>query len=409
MHRRRTGFREHVKRLIPYNIEDRNGIGKHRRSSAADSGKRKRFMRICHLTSVHTPFDTRIFHRECRTLAEAGHEVHLITRHGRDETVDGVHIHSIPSYDSKIKRMLFAVLAVYRKALEGGYDVYHFHDPELIPVGVLLKLRGKKVVYDVHEDYPVYFRYKEAFPRPLRRPLAWLMGKMERAAGPVFDAVVAATPTIYERFSALNRKTRIVHNFPSRAGIGRENPGPKEDAVVYVGSLTLDRGIEEMIEAVNIARSILPVRLLLAGDFGSRKVEEYVKNLPGFSCVDFHGHTSRDETTRLLSRAKIGMVVCRPQDNYRFAYPTKLFEYMAAGLPVIASDFALWREIIEGAGCGLTVDPTSPGEIADAIVNILRDPVEARAMGERGKRAVREKYNWEKEKEKLLGLYEDIS
>jgi len=366
-------------------------------------------MRICHLTSVHIPFDTRIFHRECRTLAEAGHEVHLIARHERDETVDGIRIHSIPSYDSKIKRMLFAVRAVYRKAIEGTYDVYHFHDPELIPVGVLLKLRGRKVVYDVHEDYPVYFRYKEAFPRPLRKPLAWSIGKIERAAARMFDAIVAATPTIYERFSALNRKTCLVHNFPSRAAIGRENPGPRENAVVYVGSLTLDRGIEEMIEAVNIARAKLPVRLLLAGDFGSKREEEYVKGLPGFSCVDFHGHTSRDETMRLFSRAKIGMVVCRPQDNYRFAYPTKLFEYMAAGLPVIASDFALWREIIDEAGCGLTVDPTSPVEIADAVAAILGDPAEARAMGERGKQAVLEKYNWEKEKEKLLGLYRDMS
>ncbi len=368
--------------------------------------------KICHLTSVHVPFDTRIFFKECKSLAEADYEVHLIARHERDETIDGIHVHAIPEFNSKIKRLLYSTRAVYRKALEGDYDVYHFHDPELIPAGVLLKKRGKKVIYDVHEDYPVYFIYKEAFPRALRKSLAWLIGKIERYSAGMFDAVVTVTPTIYERFKSLNPNTYLVYNFPSIEGlVPDEELTPwqnKSDAVVYVGSLTLDRGVEEMVRAAGLVQEKIPVSLLLAGDFAGRSDEEYIKSLPEFSFVDYRGHTSRDETSHLLAQAKAGLILCYPQRNYRDAYPTKLFEYMSAGIPVVASDFPLWKRIIESAGCGLTVDPKNPEKIAEAVITLLDNPRESEEMGKKGREAVKKKYNWENEKKVLLNLYKNI-
>ena len=369
-------------------------------------------MRICHLTSVHVPFDTRIFHKECRALVEAGHEVHLIARYDRDETVDGVHVHPIPSFKNKVERMLKATIALYQKALAGSYEVCHFHDPELIPVGILLKLRGKTVVYDVHEDYPVYFRHKEAFPALLRIPLSNLINIIERFAAGRFDAVVTVTPTIQKRFRKLNSNSVMIRNFPSFDEItptDGDAPGSeKSNTVAYVGSLTLDRGVEQMVRAIGIVRERMPVRLLMAGDFGGPAEEEYIRDLPEYAFVDYRGHTSRKETIDMLAEAKAGLVVCHPRINYMHAYPTKLFEYMAAGIPVVASNFPLWRDIVEDAGCGYLVNPMNPGAIADAIIRLLTNPREANAMGTRGREAVREKYTWDGEKKALLDLYSNL-
>jgi len=366
-------------------------------------------MKICHLTSVHVPFDTRIFHRECRSLADAGHEVHLVARHTVDETVDGIRIHAVTGYAGKMKRIVAAPREVLRRALEDRYDVYHFHDPELIPVGVLLKRRGLTVIYDVHEDYPVYFRHKAAFPRPLRRPFAAAISVIERFTAGLFDAVVTVTPNINERFLRLNDRTVLVRNFTDAAELadcsGKTAWNERDDAVAYVGSLTLDRGVEEMVEAVGRAAVKTPVRFLLAGDFVSRDDEKTIRRLPGWKHVDFQGRTNRTETAALLRRAKAGLVVCHPQSNYMRAYPTKLFEYMAAGIPVVVSDFPLWRGIVGSAGCGLMVDPLDTKAISEAVVRLLEHPREAEEMGRRGREAVLDRYNWDNEEKTLLDLY----
>lgn len=369
-------------------------------------------MKICHLTSVHTPFDTRIFYKECRSLSEAGYEVHLVTRHMRDDVVDGIYLHAVPGFPGKIKRILNSTRAVYKKALSDEYTLYHFHDPELIPVGLLLKYKGKKVVYDVHEDYPEYFKYKDSFPPALRGTFARIIGIIEHFVAGRFDAAVVPTPTIFERFRILNPNTALIHNFPSMDEFSPDVVTvpwqSKSDEVVYVGSLSLDRGIEEMVRAVGLVQERFKVRLLLAGDFVSKSDRDYITAMPEFSFVDYRGHTSREETVRLLARAKIGIVICHPHFHYQCAYPTKLFEYMLAGIPVITSDFPLWRSLVESVGCGLTVDPMNTGEIADAIASILGNSVEAKKMGIQGREAVESNYNWNTEKKTLLDLYEKI-
>ncbi len=370
-------------------------------------------MKICHLSSVHIPFDTRIFHKECRSLASEGHEVHLVVRHDRDEIVDGIHIHAIPPTRNRIRRVLGATLDIYRRAMEERYDVCHFHDPELIPAGLLLKARGRTVVYDAHEDYPVYFRSKEAFPPILRRPFSLAIAALERVSAPLFDAVVTVTPTIQRRFERMNKNSVLVCNFPFAVeAAGFRDTASRDDnkaSVVYVGSLTLDRGIREMIQAIGIAHERMPVGFMLAGDFVSADNEAKVRSLPEFAFVDYRGRTTLEETRELYRNARAGLVLLHPKANYMDAYPTKLFEYMAAGLPVVASDFPLWRSIVDGAGCGICVDPLNPTAIAGAILRLMRNPDEAREMGARGRQSVIDTYNWEREQVKLAGLYDRLS
>lgn len=359
-----------------------------------------------HLTSVHPPFDTRIFHKQCRTLADAGYEVVLIAPHGQDEMLHGVQIRGLRPARNRFERMLLTTVRLFTKALKEKGSVYHFHDPELIPVGIALRVLGKRVVYDVHEDVPKDILGKQWIPRPLRKVLAVVAGFMEAIGAFAFHAIVAATPSIAERFPS--SKTVQVQNFPVVGELVSDRPTPYESRppwVAYVGGIAENRGIREMVKAMSQLDLRKQGRLRLAGLFMSGDLEREVKATPGWTNVDFLGWRSRNELADLLGNSRVGLVLFHPEPNHVEAQPNKLFEYMSAGIPVVASDFPLWRDIVDGAGCGLLVDPLDPNAIASAIKYLLTHPGEANAMGERGRRAVQERYNWGAEAAKLLDLY----
>jgi glycosyltransferase involved in cell wall biosynthesis len=166
------------------------------------------------------------------------------------------------------------------------------------------------------------------------------------------------------------------------------------------------RGIKEMIKAVGLIPEDIAVNLVLAGSITEQDVQKAVSSAD--RRVNFIGWQSREQVAKLLGRARVGLVLFHPAPNHVDAMPNKLFEYMSAGLPVIASDFPLWRKIIDDIGCGLLVDPLDPKKIADAVQWILEHPAESEDMGKRGQEAVYERYNWDQEAEKLLSFYDEI-
>jgi hypothetical protein len=309
---------------------------------------------------------------------------------------------------SRVLRMTLGAWRMLRAVQKARPDVAHFHDPELIPVGLALKLSGIKVIYDVHEDVPRQILTKYYLPAVFRKPAAWFMEAVEWIAGRCFDAIVPATPKIAVRFPA--DKTVVVQNFPILEELVAPEPLPYEQRpphFAYVGGITRARGAREMVEAIGRVSSG-EARLRLAGAFSPKNLQSEIKALPGWDKVDFLGWADRRQVAGLLGNVRAGLVLFHPGPNHCSAQPNKMFEYMAAGLPVIASDFPLWRQIVDGAGCGLLVDPLDPVAIADAMQWILEHPAGAEAMGRRGRQAVEEKYNWEREAEKLIGLYERL-
>lgn len=362
--------------------------------------------KVCILTTVHPPFDTRIFHKEAKTLVRAGYDVTLIAQHERDEVVDGVKIIALPKPRNRLSRMFSLTWRAFHKAIRQRANIYHLHDPELIPVGMLLKLQGKRVVRDVHEDVPKQILSKDWIPRPLRRLVAGAARVAEALASWAFDGIVAATPAIAKRFPA--GKTIVVQNFPILKELVAPESTPYQNRpakVIYVGGITAIRGIREMVQAVSLLPESLNARLVLAGEFSPPSLEAEVRGLSGWERVEFVGWQDRASVARLLGKARAGLVLFHPEPNHLEAQPNKLFEYMSAGLPVIASDFPLWREIVNGVGCGLLVNPLDPKAIAEAIQYLLIHPEEAEEMGRHGQQAVQERYNWDTEKEKLLSLY----
>jgi glycosyltransferase involved in cell wall biosynthesis len=359
-------------------------------------------MRICHVTTLHQPDDARIVVRECATLAAAGHDVHLVARAGRAQEHDGVAYHPAEAHGS-VGRRLAAALTAARRV---GADAYHLHDPELIPVGVALKAAGARVVYDAHEDTPQEVADHTGGLAGRLLPPAWTA--TEAAAGRLFDGIVAATPTIARRFPA--RKTVLVRNFPVRREAATFAGPPlaeREPVAVYVGGVTAARGAPEMVRAIERV-GVAGARLALVGDFQPAALRAELEALAGWGRVTALGRVSREGVADALRSARVGLAVLQPLATHLDALPVKLFEYMAAGIPVVASDFPLWREIVEPEGCGVLVDPQDVGAIAAAVERLLVDPVAGGELGARGRAAFERTYSWDAEGERLVALYERL-
>jgi glycosyltransferase involved in cell wall biosynthesis len=364
--------------------------------------------RIVHLSSVHPPFDIRIFHKECKSLARAGWQVVFVVPHDRDEIADFVKIRGVPEVKGRLLRVTRTVWNIYQESLRQNADLYHFHDPELIPVGLILRARGKKVIYDIHEDVPKDILSKYYFPKWSRKIISWAVGQIEISASSRFSALVAVSPSIAMRFQSLNVKTILVQNFPDLMEIGGVAPADwnkRGNDVAYIGGIGERRGVRQMIEAMALLPVSSPVSLQIASAEPPQQIIPDLVSLPGWSKVRYVGNLGRSEICHLLDHVRAGLVLFHPEPNNLESMPHKLFEYMAAGIPVIASDFPFWRKMLGPMQCCLFVDPLKPLAIAEAIEFVTSRPETAEQMGRRGQEAVQRHFNWKTQADRLLDLY----
>lgn len=365
-------------------------------------------VKVAHVTSAHSRYDIRIFQKECRTLASHGYEVSLVVADGQgDEVKDGVSIFDAGVLRGRLNRIFRTTQKVLKKALALQADVYHLHDPELIPVGVKLKKQGKVVIFDSHEDVPKQLMSKPYLHPLVRRSVSLAFAYYERKACRKLDAIITATPFIRDKFMAINPRALDINNFPMVGELDAMVPWDKKQSeVCYVGGITSIRGIREVVRSLESLQS--PARLNLVGRFNQASVEAEVKQSKGWSSVNECGQLGRVEVREVLGRSMAGLVTFLPLPNHVDAQPNKMFEYMSSGIPVIASNFPLWREIIEGSQCGLCVDPQDPQAIAKAIDYLVSNPEKAEQMGRNGQKAVNERYNWDQEGSKLIAFYSSI-
>jgi glycosyltransferase involved in cell wall biosynthesis len=368
--------------------------------------------KVAHLTSVHATTDTRIVHKECATLACEGYDVVLIAPGPPSVLPANVRHHPVPLPRNRFERFTRTVPSVYRAATEEAADVYHFHDPELVFAGALLRARGARVIFDVHEDVPLDIQTKPWIPSPFRplvsRAAAFVLRCVER----LFTAVVSATPSIAKTFT--HRNAIIVRNYPIRGEFSvQADPTPYSQrpmTALYLGSITALRGAEQMIQAMENPALPSDARLLMVGPFEDDALRARCASLEGWARVDAPGTLPRQALPSILGSARMGLLVFQPAPNHDNAMPTKFFEYLGVGLPVITSKLlTAFHEIVERYHCGILVDPRDSDEIAEAMKYLFEHPEEAQAMGERGKQAVTDGYEWSSEARALVTLYREIA
>lgn len=365
-------------------------------------------LKICHLSSAHADGDIRIFHKECVSLAEAGNEVHLIIPNTKSRTEKGVIIHSFDFKPSgRIKRFISTTYRTYKIARKIDADIYHFHDPELLPYGLKLKRKGKHVIYDAHEDVPRQILGKHWIPGLIRSTISRIFEKYENYVAKRLSYIVVSTPTIKKRFEKINPKCMDICNYP----ILEENTDlvswdNRKNEVCYIGGITEIRGIKELVESLKYNAE---VTLNLAGKYSPDSFRDDLAGIESWKQVREYGYVGRAEVIEILNRSKVGMVTLYPQENYLDSLPIKLYEYMLSGMPVVASNFPLWKQIIVDSDCGICIDPKDPQEIATAIRFLLDNNDRAREMGLNGRKSVLEKYNWSIENQKLISIYQSLS
>jgi glycosyltransferase involved in cell wall biosynthesis len=364
--------------------------------------------KICHITTVHSVFDDRIFFKECMTLARQDYEVILIAQHDKNEILHGIKIVALPKVKRRFSRILGLTLTALGIAIKQRADVYHFHDPELLPVGILLKvLTLKKVIYDVHEDYKQKFLSKPWINKELRKPISRLFGFWEKISCMFFDYIITADTHIKMQFN--RSKSEVIANYPPLNFLDNVSrfEGSNSLKIIYAGTIAEDRGSSVMIEAMkNLVH--MDIELHIIGEIQSGDLINEVKSL---SNVKYHGVVPWKQVSGYLVNADIGFLLLQPLPTYinlSGEGVIKLYEYMMFGLAIIASDFPGLRKVISGIGSGICVDPTDILKITESIEYLYQNPDLRKQMGEKGRRAVIDQYNWDTESRKLKEIYKMV-
>ncbi|WP_063828687.1 glycosyltransferase family 4 protein [Actinopolymorpha alba] len=398
-------------------------------ASSAQTPAASRRPKAVHVSIVHRSTDIRIFHKQCRSLAAAGYDVTLYARtdgvgpDGRSPsgagtpqpyTEDGVRVVPVPRHGSRVSRMTVGVWSLFRPLLAQQADVYHFHDPELIPLAIALRARGRKVIFDAHEPLPAQIMAKHWIPGPLRPLVARATEVLVRVAGRGMTAVVAASPLVAGVYAGAKRLA-TVNNFPilqdqyAVAGGDADIPyHQRTRGMVYVGGLSDIRGLATMLEVARIAGTRHGEKLTLIGPFMPPELEQRLEDPSLTDVIDYVGVKKPVEARQLIREARVGLILQIGPEAYKQNLPTKMFEYMAEGLPVVASHFPLWQGILDDAEAGVVVPPEDGRAAAEAVSRLLANPAEAADMGRRGRKAVHEKYSWEAEAQTLLSLYDSL-
>lgn len=362
--------------------------------------------KICHIDIQPKTGIFRLM-RESVSAQQNRYEVEIISE-GEDGMENGIEFIGFPPASSRFERFFVRSKKMIETALKTDSDIVQLHAPELLLYVNSLKRAGKKVIFDSHEFYSLQIREKDYIPKPLRNMIASLYGAFETRALRRIDAVVYPC-TVQGRDLFANRAKRAVkiENYSMPVDPELLPSGPADTrAVIHAGGLTEARGITTLAHAV----SKTDAKLILCGPFSSPEYQQEILASCPSGQIEYMGTLNREDLFRQYGRSAIGICTLHAVGQYALLdnMSTKVYEYMQCGLPVVVSNFPCYQYWNEKYHFGICVDPENEDEIADAIRYLLDHPDEARQMGENGRRAVKEEFNWGVEEKKLLALYEDI-
>lgn len=365
--------------------------------------------RICNLATIHLRNDPRIFRRECFTETQR-YEVHYVTCDGKGyELKSNVHIHGIKKYKSKLLRVIFAPFRVYRKAKAIDADIYVLHDPELLLIALLIKKRGKCVVFDCHEYYN---KAASDFPFILRVVIIFFFKCLARFSISYMDGNIAATEGIVDFLKKVHAKNiHLLHNYAMLKDFKSvQMPDFKHrHCILFTGSFY--PVILNLIRALTLCKN--DIKLILRLRNPSSTDSNSVINTPGFQKTDFKENVCWQQIKLLHKECFAGFVAHANYFGNVSTSSNKLQEYMANGLPgiILEATNSMWFKNFmnnNGHPLGLVVD-SDPQSIADAIDYLYENKEVARTMGMNGRKAFETKYNFESEADGFLKFLEEVS
>ncbi|WP_430535047.1 glycosyltransferase [Listeria rocourtiae] len=365
--------------------------------------------KIMMFSSVHVWNDTRIFYKEAMTLADAGFEVDFYAIDNGMEVVKhpDLRVHLLPASTSRLARPLrWHQLYHIAKASDALY--YHIHDPELLLL--LPKLRKKKpdaiFTYDMHENFPADIETKTWIPALLRKPLQKWILRMEKLTMACCDHLIFAEESYVASYEHVTCTKMTVYNYPTYMPVIQKQTSDAYFTLIYVGSITEDRGIFEMLGLIRDLQEKHPdqYRLKLLGPMTQNletEVQAFVTSHQLGNVVQIYGRVPYPEIWQAYAASDLGLCLLHPIPNYLHSMATKLYEYMAASLPILASDFPDWDAFIQKHQSGTTCSPFDREKLIWEVEKRAATREQYMQEGERGRLAYEQHYHWGIEAQKM--------
>ncbi len=375
-------------------------------------------MRVCHFSSVHHVWDTRVFYRECISLAKR-HEVTLIAIGDKGCYVkNGVQVISVNKPKNFIERFCFTIFKVFILAVKQEANVYHIHDAELIPFGIILSILGKKVIYDIHEN-----TYDDILLKPWIKPnkrkllanlynvILWFGSKF------MHYIVVVADPKFLNKFFVNQTNASVIQNFANVPDYDKyvvENRSKLSgNQLFYVGMIKdMYYDIDPILEAIFILHKRgIKCHIHLIGYFGSG-ISPHLNELANWEQVkdqvSYYGFLDTQEAYQISMQCKIGLCIKNQPESMLVSHERKLFEYMAIGLPAVFCNQGIYEDLNQKYKIGKSVKITDSIAVADAIESLLLHDEILMSMSENARQAAQDHFNWNREEKKLFDLYDSL-
>ena len=374
--------------------------------------------RVCIVTSAHPVSDPRVVLKQAYSIRNAGYPVTLLAQVDGKVDLANIEVVGFRKPKSRIWRMLSISYQMIRTAIKLNADIYHMHDPELLPWSIVIKkIRRKVIVFDFHENFKKDVSNRYYLPPAVQKGVKIIYGIIEKLSLKFVDYIILAEDSYARDYNYANAS--VIHNYPilrSMHSITRGNDNNCSTLnIAIVGQISLFRGYVEALKALAqlVNEGYKNIRLRFIGAFENDEVKsdflELVTALQLGNFVDTHGQVSHDEVFQLLHESDLGLSLLHPIPNYIESFPTKIFEYYLSGMPVISSNFKYLEDVVTAENCGKMIDPTSVDSIVDAMKYFSDNPKEMKTMGENGRRMVLSKYNWAREEVKLISIYNSLT
>lgn len=367
-------------------------------------------IKVCHVISGYYRNDPRVFQRQCKSLKDAGFSVSILTNDDQpEEILEGIPIYSTKNYwSNRFRVLLFAKKQFLIRALEINADIYQMHSPELLSLGLALKNAGKVVVYDAHEDLPKHIIEKDWLPKFIRKPLSYLVENYMCIILKRYHAIISPHSHVVEQLREINPNTTLITNFAKvlpRKEISLNEYSQRNQVICYSGTVYLHSNQLTILEAL---KALPHVKYNIAGYFSPDYLTLLSKH-ESFNKLNYIGRINWADLIGFYNNARIGIVVIDYKMNLGGKTGTyavnKIFEYMEAGLPIICSDYDLWQVIIDEYNCGICVEPGNLKQMTDAITFLINNTEAAYMMGQNGRKAVFEKFNWSTQEKVYIDLF----